>query len=56
MAMATVTCKDSMLVYLLQHFKVPFEQLSLLYCDNDSTRYIIANLVFHEGMKHIKID
>ena len=54
--MATVTCEIQWLVYLLQAFKVPFEQPSLLYCDNDSARYIAANPVFHECTKHIAID
>jgi len=36
--------------------KVPFEQPSLLYCDNDSARCIAANPVFHERTKHIEID
>jgi len=54
--MATITCKIQWLTYLLQDFKVPFEQLSLLYCDNDSTRYIAANPVFHEHTKHVEID
>ena len=53
---ATVTCEIQWLTYLLQDFKVPFEQPSLLYCDNDSTRYIAANSVFHERTKHIEID
>jgi len=48
--------KIQWLTYLLQDFKVPFEQSSLLYCDNDSIRYIAINPVFHERMKHIKID
>jgi len=39
-AMATITCEIQWLVYLLQDLKVPFEQPSLLYRDNDSTRYI----------------
>jgi len=55
-AMATVNCEIQWLVYLLQDLKVPFEQPSLLYCDNDSTRYIVANPVFHEHTKHIEID
>ena len=36
--------------------KVPFEQPSLLYCDNDSVRYITANSMLHERTKHIEID
>jgi len=55
-AMTTVTCEIQWLVYLLQDLKVPFEQPSLLYWDNDSTRYIVANPVLHERPKHIEID
>jgi len=54
--MTIVTCEIQWLTYLLQDFKVPFEHPSLLYCDNDSTRYIAANPVFHERTKHIEID
>ena len=52
-AMVTVTCEIQWLTYLLQDFKVPFEQPSLLYCDNDSARYIATNLVFHDRKKHV---
>jgi len=55
-ATTTVTCEIQWLVYLFQDLKVPFEQPSLLYCDNDSARYIAANPVFHERTKHIEID
>ena len=54
--MATLTCEVQWLTYLLQDFKFSFEQPSLLYCDNDSARYIATNLVFHERTKHIEID
>jgi len=54
-ATATVTCEIQWLVYLLQDLKVPFEQPSLLYCDNDLARYIASNPVFHELTKHIEI-
>jgi len=54
-AMATVTCKIQLLTYLFQDFKVPFEQPSLLYCDNDSPRYIAANPVFSRAYEHIEI-
>ena len=53
--MTTITCEIQCLVYLLQDFKVPFEKSSLLCCDNDSTRYIKANLVFHECTNHIEM-
>ena len=55
-AMTTVICEIQLLVYLLQDLKVPFEQPSLLYCDNDSTRYIARNPVIHERTIHIEID
>ena len=54
--MATVTNEIQWLVYLLQDLKVPFEQSSLLYCDNDSVRYIETNRVFHARTKLIEID
>ena len=55
-AMTTVTCEIQWLTYLLQDFKVPFEQPSLLYFENDSSRYIAAILVFNERTKYIEID
>ena len=55
-AIATITCEIQWLVYLLQDLKIPFEQPSLLYCDNDSARYIAANPVFYERTKHIEIN
>jgi len=54
--MTTITCQIQRLVYLLQDLKVPFEQPSLLYCDNDLTRYIATNPIFDERTKHIEID
>ncbi|XP_019414086.1 PREDICTED: uncharacterized protein LOC109325899 [Lupinus angustifolius] len=35
--------------------KVPYKEPAILYCDNDSARYIAANVVFHERTKHIEI-
>jgi len=54
--MTIVRCEIQWLVYLLRDFKVPFEQPSLLYCDNDSARYIAAKPMFHGRKKHIEID
>jgi len=51
--MATVTCEIQWLTYVLQDFKVPFEQPSLLYYDNDLARYIAVNPVFHESVRNI---
>jgi len=53
--MTIVTCEIQWLTYFLQDLKVPFEQSSLLYCDNESPRYITTNLVFHEHTKYIEI-
>ena len=55
-AVTIVTCEIQWLTYLLQDFKVPFDQPSLLYYDNDSTIYIATNPVFHEHTKHREID
>jgi len=52
--MTIVTCEIQWLTYLLQDFKVPFDQPSLLYCDINSTRYIATNATFHERTKHIE--
>jgi len=54
--MTTVTCEIQWLTYHLQDFKVLLEQPSILYCYNNSTRYIATNPLFHECTKHIKID
>jgi len=53
--MANVTCEIQWLTYILEDFKAPFEQPYLMYCDNNSTKYIVANLVFYERKKHIEI-
>ncbi|XP_019434682.1 PREDICTED: uncharacterized protein LOC109341272 [Lupinus angustifolius] len=55
-ALAFTSCEIQWLTYLLENFKVHFIQPALLYCDNDSARYIDANSIFHERTKHIDID
>ncbi|CAL0334670.1 unnamed protein product [Lupinus luteus] len=55
-ALAIASCEIQWLTYLLTDFQTHFKQSVLLYCDNNSARYIAANSVFHERTKHIEID
>ncbi|CAL0323017.1 unnamed protein product [Lupinus luteus] len=55
-ALAIASCEVQWLTYLLTDFQAIFKQHALLYCDNNSARYIAANSVFHERTKHIEID
>ena len=55
-AMSIATCELTWLLALLQDFCIPHPTPSILYCDNQSTLHIVANLVFHERTKHIEVD
>ncbi|XP_019438862.1 PREDICTED: uncharacterized protein LOC109344552 [Lupinus angustifolius] len=55
-ALAIASCEVQWLTYLLQDFKANSKTPALLYCDNNSARYIAANPVYHERTKHIEID
>jgi len=44
----TTTCEIQWLTYLLQDFRVPFIQPTLIYCENQSTIQIANNKVFYE--------
>ncbi|XP_019435003.1 PREDICTED: uncharacterized protein LOC109341524 [Lupinus angustifolius] len=55
-ALVIAYCEVQWLTYLLRDFKVLFKEATLLYCDNNSARYIAANHVFHERTKHMEID
>ncbi|XP_019413588.1 PREDICTED: uncharacterized protein LOC109325593 [Lupinus angustifolius] len=55
-ALAVTSCEVQWLTYLLTDFHISFKHPTLLYCDNNSARYIAANPVFHVRTKHIKID
>jgi hypothetical protein len=41
---------------VLTDFNFKNEESMRMYCDNKATRYIAANLVFHERTKYIKVD
>ena len=55
-AMATTTCELTWTLHLLQDLHVKHVKPALMYCDNQATLHIAANLLFHERSKHIEAD
>ena len=55
-ALASATCELQWLTFLLEEFKILFQQPVVLYCDNKFAHHIAANLAFHERTKHIEIE
>jgi len=55
-ALAQATCEGQWLLYLLQGFQISHSSPIIIYYDNKSAMHIAANLVFHERIKHVKID
>lgn len=55
-SMAVTLCELKWLRQLLHDLCVPVTQPILLHCDNQAALYIVANLIFHERVKHIEID
>ena len=54
--MAKACLELTWLFYILRDLKVSISMPTPLYCDNQTTLHIAANLVFHERTKHIEID
>ena len=54
--MATMTSEIVWLIALLKTFGVNHTQPAFLYYDSKATLYIVANLVYHERTKHVKVD
>ena len=54
--MANVTCELIWLIALLCDFGIQSKEPATMFCDNEVTLYVVANLVFHERTKHIEID
>ena len=55
-AMAFITCELIWLKYLLDDLQVEHSQPTKLFYDSKATLHIVANLVYHERIKHIEID
>ena len=55
-ALATLTCEIQWLTYLISKFRIKVETPVVIYCDNQSARYIAYNTNFHERTKYIEID
>lgn len=55
-SLTCTTCKLQWLLYLHCNLKVECTCTLVLYCDNQSALYIIANLIFYKCKKHLEID
>ncbi|KAL0367182.1 UNVERIFIED_CONTAM: Retrovirus-related Pol polyprotein from transposon RE1 [Sesamum radiatum] len=55
-SMGTTACELQRISYLLHDFQLFVPTPIPLYCDNQATAHIVANLVFHERKKHLEID
>ncbi|GJY44180.1 ribonuclease H-like domain-containing protein [Tanacetum coccineum] len=53
---ANVVAETAWIRNLLRELHSPLSTATLVYCDNVSAVYMSANLVQHQGMKHIEID
>jgi hypothetical protein len=54
--MASTACELIWLKQLLADFGFHGVTPMTLFCDNQATMYITSNSVFHERIKHIKVD
>lgn len=54
--MANITCEITWLLTLLKYLIVIHLKLIVLFCDNQATIHIVANLIIHKRTKHIDIN
>jgi hypothetical protein len=54
--MADATVEVMWVQYVLRELCVTSPRSARLWCDNMGAKYLASNLIFHERMKHVKID
>jgi hypothetical protein len=54
--MATTTSALIWIKQLIVELGINTQEHMKMYCDNEATRHIASNPVFHERTKHIKVD
>ena len=54
--LTSAACELQWISYLLYDMEVQYFRFLVLYCNNQSTLHIAANLVYHKQMKHLDID
>lgn len=55
-SMPSTICEIQWLIYLLYEFQLKPSLPVMIHCDNKAAEHIAANPVFHERIKHLKID
>ncbi|KAL2232558.1 UNVERIFIED_CONTAM: Retrovirus-related Pol polyprotein from transposon RE2 [Sesamum indicum] len=55
-SLASTVCELRWVSYILSDFNIPVMLPIDLFCDNKAALHILANPVFHERTKHIKLD
>lgn len=55
-AMAQVTCELAWLLCLLKENGQEHKNATIIYCENEATKHIATNSMFHKRTKHIELD